>query len=180
MANYSNYGGSIQNVGSPNLRIDAGTADAYTRVEPPKLTFMQKLGRGLAKTMGFLGPIGAAVAGVTLGPLGLPVAAGLYGLTKFSQDKLYQANIKDQIAMSSQQQPQSIHQEMSFSAFDEFSPIKPHVLSLRGRTHTLAVGTGATGVGLSPLPLPFVFAQFGHQGLPHAIATPGVEVAIDG
>jgi hypothetical protein len=122
MVNSTNYGGSIQNVGSPNLRIDAGTADAYTRVEPPKLTFMQKLGRGLAKTMGFLGPIGAAVSAVTLGPLGLPVAAGLYGLTKFSQDKLYQANIKDEIAMSSAQQQQQ-SQTIGFPGLFDTSPV---------------------------------------------------------
>lgn len=101
-------GNNIQNITPANVRIDYTTSGAYIGPEAPKHTFFQKLGRGLAKFMNFAGPIGAAVSAVALGPIGIPVAAGLYGLTKFSQDKLYQAQIKDEIDMASQSQQNTI------------------------------------------------------------------------
>lgn len=91
-----------------NLRVDYSRADQYIRPEPPKLTFWQKLGRGVGKFMSFAGPIGAAAAAIALPGIGLPIAAGLYGLTRVSQDQLYKAQVKDQIAQSAQAQPTSI------------------------------------------------------------------------
>ncbi len=100
--------GILQNTTPANLRIDYGTAYNYIGPEAPKKTFWQKLGTGLAKFMSFAGPIGAAVTAVALPGIGLPIAAGLYGLTRFSNDKLYQSQIKDNIEMSSQPQPTSV------------------------------------------------------------------------
>lgn len=97
-----------QNIAAANLRIDFTRSDKYIYPEPPKLSFWQKLGRGVAQGMSFLGPIGAAVSAVALPGIGLPIAAGLFGLTKLSQDSLYRSNVKDQIAMQSQQQPGAI------------------------------------------------------------------------
>lgn len=95
----------LQNVGSPNLRIDYGTANAYTRPEASSKTFIQRMALGVGKSMTFLGPVGGAVAAVTLGPAGLPVAAGMYGLSKVSADQVYQSKIRDQIQMASEAKP---------------------------------------------------------------------------
>lgn len=90
------------------VRIDYSRADKYLYPEPRKLTFWQKLGRGLGKFVSFAGPIGAAVSAVTLGPLGIPVAAGLFGLTQASRDQLYRSQMKDQVALANQPQPGSL------------------------------------------------------------------------
>lgn len=98
----------VQNVNQGMVRIDYSRADKYLYPEPPKLTFWQKLGRGLGKFVSFAGPIGAAVSAVTLGPLGIPVAAGLFGLTQASRDQLYRSQMKDQVALANQPQPGSL------------------------------------------------------------------------
>lgn len=99
---------NITNMNPSMVRVDYSRADRYIYPEPPKLTFWQKLGRGLGKFMSFAGPIGAAVTAIALPGIGLPIAAGLYGLGRFSQDQLYKANVKDQIAAASQPQPVNI------------------------------------------------------------------------
>ena len=100
-------GNILQNVTPANLRVDYSTADRYLRPEPPKLTFWQKLGRGLAKVGSFVLPVAAAV-GPFFGPLGLVGGAAAYGLNRFSNDQLYKAQVKDQIAMANQPVPQQI------------------------------------------------------------------------
>lgn len=97
-----------QNIGAGFLRVDYSRADLYIQPEPRKLNFFQKLGRFTGKTMSFFGPIGAAVAAVALPGIGLPIAAGIYGLSRFSQDQLYRSSVKDQIAMAHQPQPQNV------------------------------------------------------------------------
>lgn len=98
----------IQNVTPGRLRIDYGRADRYIYPEPPKLNFGQKLLRGLGKTVSFLGPIGAAVAAVAGGPFGLPIAAGVYGLSGLAADQTNKALMKDQIKASAQPQPTNV------------------------------------------------------------------------
>lgn len=98
----------IQNMGPTNLRVDYSRADQYIYPDAPQLTFFQKLGRGVGKFMTFAGPIGAAVTAIALPGIGLPIAAGLYGLGRLSQDQLYKAQIKDQITMANQPQPTNI------------------------------------------------------------------------
>ncbi len=110
---------NIQNTTTANMRVDYGTATNYLGPEAPKKTFWQKLGQGLAKGMSFLGPIGAAVTAVALPGIGLPLAAGIYGLTRFSQDKLQQSQMKDQMEMASQGKPTSI----SFPGLFDSSPV---------------------------------------------------------
>ncbi|MBX7149081.1 hypothetical protein K1X76_08335 [bacterium] len=99
---------SPQITGPSYLRMDYSRADKYVYPEPPKLTFWQKLGRGVGKFMSWAGPIGAAVTAVALPGVGLPLAAGIYGLSRYSQDKVAQSYQKDQIAMANQPMPQNI------------------------------------------------------------------------
>ena len=96
----------IQNINL--VRIDYSRWDKYIYPEPPKLTFWQKLGRGLGKFMSFAGPVGAAVSAIALPGIGLPIAAGLYGLTQVSRDQLYRAQVKDQIGQANQPQPTNV------------------------------------------------------------------------
>lgn len=98
----------IQNMSPTKMRLDYSRADRYVYPEPPKLSFWQKLGRGMGKFMTFAGPVGAAVTAIALPGIGLPIAAGLYGLGRLSQDQLYKAQMKDQIAMANQPQVTSI------------------------------------------------------------------------
>lgn len=98
----------IQNLPPAMLRVDYARADQYIYPDAPKLSFMQKLGRGLGKFISFAGPIGAAVSAIALPGIGIPIAAGLYGLTKVSQDQLAKSQIRDQIKMSGQPQPVNI------------------------------------------------------------------------
>ncbi len=98
----------IQNIPPAMLRVDYGRADKYIYPEAPKLSFMQKLGRGLGKFMSFAGPIGAAVSAIALPGIGIPIAAGLYGLTRLSQDQLAKSQMRDQIKMQGQPQPVNI------------------------------------------------------------------------
>lgn len=53
----------------------------YLKPDVPKLSFGQKVGRFFGKALSFLGPIGAAVTAVALPGIGIPIAAGLYGLS---------------------------------------------------------------------------------------------------
>lgn len=98
----------IQNMVQPKLRVDYGRADQYVRPEVPKLSFGQKLGRFFAKGVSVLGPIGAAVTAVALPGIGLPIAAGLFGASRFAQDSLYRAQIRDQVRMQSVAPPQQV------------------------------------------------------------------------
>jgi len=98
----------IQNVTPGRLRIDYGRADKYIYPEPPKLTFWQKLGRGLGRALSVAGPIGAAVTAVALPGIGLPIAAGIYGLSNVAADQTNRALINDQIKASAQPQPTNV------------------------------------------------------------------------
>jgi hypothetical protein len=84
------------------LRVDTSNYDRYTRPTPPKVGFFKKLGRTLGKVVGFAAPIGAAVTAIALPGVGLPIAAGLYGLGNFSQDQVARSQAKDQAAMANQ------------------------------------------------------------------------------
>ena len=66
--------------------------------------------------MSWAGPIGAAVTASALPGAGLPIAAGIYGMSRFSQDKVAQSYQKDQIAMANQPQPQNITMPGFFAA----------------------------------------------------------------
>lgn len=97
------YMSDFQNVNPGMVRIDYSRADKYVYPEPPKLTFWQKLGRGLGRAVSFAGPIGAMVSAVTLGPLGIPVAAGLFGLSNLARDETTKAYAKDSVAQAAAQ-----------------------------------------------------------------------------
>jgi hypothetical protein len=109
-----------QNTPPARLRVDYSTADTYLRPQPPKLTFFQKLGRGLLGGLSFLTKIGGPVASLALPGIGLPIAAGAYGISRLSDDLLAKARLKDQIAMASQPQPTS----MQFPGLFDTSPLK--------------------------------------------------------
>ncbi|MBI4412430.1 MAG: hypothetical protein HY541_08105 [Deltaproteobacteria bacterium] len=98
---------NLQNVTPANLRVDYSASTRWLGPEAPKLTFWQKLGRGLAKVGSYVLPVAAAVAPF-FGPLGLVGGAAAYGLNRFSNDQLYKAQVKDQIAMANQPVPQQI------------------------------------------------------------------------
>lgn len=98
----------IQNTSTPNLRIDYGTSMNYFGPEAPKKTFWQKLGTGLLKGVSVLGNIGAAVLPLALPGIGLPIGAGLYGLSRFSGDKLAQNQMKDNLEASMQPRPTQV------------------------------------------------------------------------
>lgn len=97
--------GDFQNINSGMVRIDYSRADRYVYPAPPKLTFMQKLGRGLGRFMSFAGPIGAAVTAIALPGIGLPIAAGIYGLGNVAQHETNKAYAKDAAALAAQPQP---------------------------------------------------------------------------
>ena len=94
---------SLQNINFSPLRLDYSRSDKYIYPDPPQLTFMQKLGRGLGKFVSWAGPIGAAVTAIALPGIGLPIAGGIYGLTKVARDQLAKSQTRDQIAMANQQ-----------------------------------------------------------------------------
>ena len=77
------------------LRLDTSRTAEYLYADRPKLSFGQKVGRFFGKTMSFLGPIGAAVTAIAVPGFGIPLAAGLYGLSKVSSDLTGRAQIKD-------------------------------------------------------------------------------------
>lgn len=120
----------IQNVTPGRLRIDYGRADRYIYPEPPKLTFFQKLGRTLGRAASVFGPIGAAVTAVALPGIGLPIAAGVYGLSQVAADQTNRALVNDQIKASAQPQPTNvgfpglydIHQSPGLGATDFIAP----------------------------------------------------------
>lgn len=87
MANISGSSGMI--------RIDTSRMNEYLRPDKPKLSFFQKLGRGIGKAFSFLGPIGAAVSAIAIPGAGIPIAAGLYGLSNVSGRLTAQAEAKD-------------------------------------------------------------------------------------
>lgn len=89
------------------LRLDTSRAGEYLYADRPKLSFGQKLGRFFGKAMGFLGPIGAAVTAIAVPGFGLPLAAGLYGLSKVSSDLTQNALAKDQQRMGEYNQEQA-------------------------------------------------------------------------
>lgn len=89
------------------LRLDTSRTAEYLYADRPKLNFGQKLGRFFGKTMSFLGPIGAAVTAIAVPGFGIPLAAGLYGLSKVSSDLTGKAQVKDA------QKMQEFNQEMA-------------------------------------------------------------------
>ena len=82
------------------IRIDSSRNAEYLYAERPKLNFFQKVGRFMGKAMKFLGPIGAAVTAVALPGVGLPIAAGLYGLSNVAGHLTDKAESKDAMKMN--------------------------------------------------------------------------------
>lgn len=89
------------------LRLDTSRSAEYLYADRPKLSFGQKIGRFLGRAMSFLGPIGAAVTAIAVPGFGIPLAAGLYGLSKVSSDLTGRAQAKDA------QKMQEYNQEMA-------------------------------------------------------------------
>lgn len=86
------------------LRVDYGRVDQYTRPEPPKRTFFQKLGGFFGGLLKFAAPITA----IALPGIGLPLAAGMYGLGGLTQNAVRRSEMKAQIAQAAQPQPTQI------------------------------------------------------------------------
>ena len=86
---------SFNSIQPSMLRIDTSRSSEYL-YEKPKLSFMQKLGRGFGKAMSFLGPIGAAVTAVAVPGFGIPLAASIYGASRIASDATSNALAKDQ------------------------------------------------------------------------------------
>jgi hypothetical protein len=82
------------------LRIDTSRTSEYLYADKPKLSFFQKLGRGFGKAVSFLGPIGAAVTAIAVPGVGIPIAAGIYGMSQIAGDMTSNALAKDAAKMS--------------------------------------------------------------------------------
>ena len=95
----------FQNVNSGMVRIDYSNVAKYAYPEPPKLTFWQKLGRGVGRFVSWAGPIGAAVTAIALPGIGLPIAAGIYGLSGVASHEINKAYAKDSVAQAAQAKP---------------------------------------------------------------------------
>ena len=105
---------NISSTGS-HLRIDYARSGQYLYPEAPDLTFGQKLKRSVSKAMSFLGPVGSVLAAALIPGAGVPIAAGLYGLTNVSNNYLSKEQNLDAIAMQSQM-PKSVSVPGLFSA----------------------------------------------------------------
>lgn len=99
---------SSNDINSTKIRIDYSRNDQYIYPEPYKLSFGQKVGRFFGRAMNVLGPIGAAVSAIALPGIGIPIAAGLYGLTRASQMGLASSYAKQQAAIASTPMPNNI------------------------------------------------------------------------
>lgn len=93
---------NVSGTGAPMMRLDTSRADRYLYAEAPKLTFMQKLGRTVGKLVSFAAPIAGAVASFIPG-IGLPIAAGCFGVGKFSGDMVRSSYAKQQNQIAEQQ-----------------------------------------------------------------------------
>src|SRR5262249_11458310 len=76
-------------------------------------------------------------------------------------------------------QPQGIHQQMAFAAFDLFAPIKADLRSLGGRLDALTVHTARRRLRLPPLAATLALPQSVHQLGPHSGLSPRLEIRID-
>lgn len=102
------------------LRIDTSRSTEYV-YEKPKLSFFQKLGRGIGKALSFLGPIGAAVTAVAVPGFGIPLAAGIYGASKIAGDVTANALAKDSARAQALNQDVANMQITMPGLFDEAS-----------------------------------------------------------
>ncbi len=70
----------------------------YLKPEVKNLSFGQKVGRFFGKALSILGPIGAAVTAVAVPGIGIPIAAGLYGLSNVAGKMTQTAEANDAAA----------------------------------------------------------------------------------
>lgn len=79
------------------LRMDVSRLQEYLNPEyyKPKLSFWQKVGRVFGKAFSFLGKIGASVVAAAVPGIGIPIAAGLYGLSNVAGKLTANAEAKD-------------------------------------------------------------------------------------
>jgi hypothetical protein len=85
------------------IRLDTSRMNEYLYADKPKLNFWQKIGRGVGKALSFLGPIGAAVTAIAVPGVGLPIAAGIYGLSNVAGQLTSKAVAKDSAEMQAYQ-----------------------------------------------------------------------------
>lgn len=97
---------SFSTTGTGIIRLDTSRMNEYLKLEyyQPKLNFGQKLGRFFGKALSFLGPIGAAVTAVAVPGVGIPIAAGIYGLSSAAGKLTAYAESKDASATNALQQ----------------------------------------------------------------------------
>lgn len=86
------------------VRMDMSRTNEYLKPEyyKPKLNFFQKAGRFLGKALSVLGPIAAAVTSVAVPGIGLPLAAGIYGVSNLAGGLTARAEAKDAANVSSE------------------------------------------------------------------------------
>ncbi|HLD45599.1 MAG TPA: hypothetical protein VJC18_09195 [bacterium] len=101
------------------IRLDTSRMNEYLYADKPKLNFMQKLGRGFGKALSFLGPIGAAVTAIAVPGIGLPIAAGIYGLSSAAGTLTQRAQAKDAYEMQTYQQQVSQLPVMTPGLFEQ-------------------------------------------------------------
>lgn len=90
------------NMRAPMMRLDTSRADRYLYPDAPKLSFMQKFGRTVGKIFSFAAPVAGAALSFIPG-VGLPLAAGCFGLGKLSGDMVRGSYAKEQNKIAQQQ-----------------------------------------------------------------------------
>lgn len=95
----------ISGTGRPSamMRLDTSRADAYLYPEKPKVSFFKKVGQTFGKAVSFLAPIAGAVTAVALPGVGLPLAAGMFGLGNLSSKMVQSSQAKQQRSIQEQQ-----------------------------------------------------------------------------
>lgn len=97
---------NVSGTGTPMMRLETSRVDRYLYPEAPKLSFMQKFGRSMGKLLSFAAPIAGAVASFIPG-VGLPIAAGCFGIGKLSGDMVRGSYAKEQQKIAEQQSQMS-------------------------------------------------------------------------
>lgn len=105
------------------LRIDNSRINEYLYTDRPKTSFWKKLGQGFGKVFSFMAPIGAAVTAAVVPGFGIPLAAGIYGLGKLSNDLTANSYAKQNAEMDAYNQQVSQMQVTLPGLFEQASEV---------------------------------------------------------
>lgn len=95
-------------VNATKVRIDYSRVNQYVMPEYPKQSFWQKLGQGFGRAVSFSGKMAAAVLPFALPGIGLPLAAGSYGVSQLADLGLQSSSMKRRAEIASTPQPNNI------------------------------------------------------------------------